>query len=227
MAGPVAERADGRRGQGRERDPARRALTGRLAQGLAQGSVLGQPVVAVRRHDQRPDRAQPAGHVTDQVQRRLVGEVQVLQHEHRQAAVLTVLAQVGKQRGEPGVAGHPVGVRHPHGPSPLVGDVLQQPQGGRRERAVAGAPRHPRVGGVLESLDERLDEAGLADPRLAGDEHQPTVTPAGVGGVRLERRQLLVALEQGHQAVASSCLASGAASWRLVTPSLASTVVTW
>ena len=155
VAGPVAQRDDRRRRQGRQRDPARRPLAGRLAEGLPQRAVLGEPVVAVRRHDQRAYGAQPAGQVTDEVQRRLVGEVQVFEHEHRQAPVVTVLAQVGEQGREPGVAGDPVGARHPDGAAPLVGDVLQRPQGGRRERAVAGAPRHARV---LEALDERLDD---------------------------------------------------------------------
>ena len=212
VARPVAQRDDRSRRQGREGDPARRPLAGRLAQGLAQGAVLGQAVVAVRRHDQRPDRAQPTGQVTDQVEGRLVGEVQVLHDEHRQASLLIVRAQVGEQGGEPGVAGDALGARHPDGSAPLVGDVLKWAEGGRRERPVACAPCDPRVVTRSEALDECLDQAGLADARLPGDQHQPAVTPAGIVGVRLQRGQLLVALEQVHQTTASSRSASAAAS---------------
>ena len=196
VAGPVAQRGDRRRRQGRQRDPARRALAGGLAEGLAQGAVLGEPVVAVRRHDQRPDGAQAARQVTDQVEGRLVGEVQVLQHEHREAPVVTVLAQRRRAGRRSGCRGGPLGARHPDGAAPLVGDVLQRPQGGRRERAVAGAPRHPRSSSrASTNASTRLDLPIPASPETSTSRPSPA---AGVGGVVAERSELELPLEERH-----------------------------
>ena len=64
----------------------------------------------------------------------------------------------------------------------------------------------------VRSVDEGLDEAGLADARLAGHEHEPTVVPPGVGGIVVERPELQLPLEQAHQTAAVRRSASAAAS---------------
>ncbi len=53
---------------------------------------------------------------------------------------------------------------------------------------------------VGETVDEGLDEAGLADARLAGHEDEPTVVPPRVGGIVAERPELQLPLEQAHVA---------------------------
>ena len=123
--------------------------------------------------------------------------------------IAVVLAEHGQQRGEARVARDAVSGRDPHGAAPLVGDVLQRPESRRRERAVAGGPGDPRVG---QCIHEGLDQAGLPDARLPGYERQSAVPQAGIVGVRLQRGQLLVALEQVHQTTAESRSASAAAS---------------
>ena len=228
VAGPVAQRDDRRRRQGRQRDPARRPLAGRLAEGLPQGAVLGQPVVAVRRHDQRPDRAQPTGQVTDQVEGRLVGEVQVLQRRaptgprgHRARAGRRAGRRTGCRGGRP--SAHATRTAPPHWSATSC-------SGPRADgvNAPSQALHATRVSWSVEAVDERLDQAGLADARLAGDQHQPTVTPACVVGVGAAASPAAGRARAGaSDGRLEARSASAAASWRLATPSLASTAATW
>ena len=93
------------RGQGRQVDAPRGALRRDVAQGLAQGAVLGEAVVAVGGHHHGPDRAQAAGDVADQVEGRLVGEVEVLHDEHGEAPghVLAQHRRAARRNGRRGV----------------------------------------------------------------------------------------------------------------------------
>ena len=53
----------------------------------------------------------------------------------------------------------------------LLGDVEQGSQGARREQGLATAPVNRRV--HREFGDKSLDQPGLADPRLTGNQHRP------------------------------------------------------
>ena len=107
-----------------------------------------------------------------------------------------MLAEHRQQRGEAGVAGDSVGAGDPDRAAPLVGDVLERPEGRGREGAVAGAPGDP---GVAQPVDEGLDQARLADAGFAGDQHQPAVAAAGVGCVFVERPELQLPFEEWHR----------------------------
>ena len=50
----------------------------------------------------------------------------------------------------------------------------------------------------VSPIHERVEQARLPDARLAGDQHQPPVTPAGVRGVVEESSELQLPLEQAH-----------------------------
>ncbi len=192
----LAQLGDGRGGERGEVDAPRGTERGDVAQGLAQGAVIGQTVVAVGGDHHGADSAQAARDVADQVQRGLVGEVQVLHDQHGQAIVVTVLAQHRQERGETRLARHALATRDPDRPAPLVGHVLERAEGRRREGSVAGRPGEACV----EAVDEGLDEAGLADARLSGHQHEPTVVVPDVGGVFAERPELQLPLEQAHGA---------------------------
>ena len=74
-----------------------------------------------------------------------------------------------------------------------VADRAERP---RDREVVAGAEQHPRAG--VEILEEPGDERGLADPGLAGDEHDAALAARGRVARLGERRQCPVALEQLH-----------------------------
>ena len=50
----------------------------------------------------------------------------------------------------------------------------------------------------VQAVDEGLDEAGLADARLAGDEDEPAVAAPGIGGVFDGAPRAALPLEQAH-----------------------------
>ena len=118
----------------------------------------------------RPDAARQQAH---DVERRLVGPVQVLDDDDRRTPSR---GDALDRRGD--------GVRRPAAlervrerSARLVGGVEERPERPRREERVAGAPEDRRRARLL--LAERAHERGLADARLARDERRP---PAPLGG---------------------------------------------
>ncbi|GAA3276680.1 hypothetical protein GCM10020218_025040 [Dactylosporangium vinaceum] len=59
-------------------------------------------------------------------------------------------------------------------------------------------PRHP---GRRHAGGERLDQAGLADPGLTADEHEPAVPGEGLPCVFGERRERGAAFQERHAAI--------------------------
>ncbi len=136
--------------------------------------------------------------MAEQVEGRLVGEVEVLHDQDREAplfAAFTVLAEHRQQCGEAGVARDSVGAGDPDSSAPLVGDVLERSEGRGCEGAVAGAPGDP---GLVQPVDEGLHQARLADAGFACDQHQPAVAFAGVCCVFVERPELQLPFEEWH-----------------------------
>ena len=125
-------------------------------------------VVAVGENDQSRDRVDPATEQRDHVERRLVRPVQILEHQDRLfprsefadercrdclrlAAFLDDVTKLA-----------PAGLR----------DVEQGTEWTRREERVARAPENPRRLALI--LAKSLQQSGLADTGLSGDESQPT-----------------------------------------------------
>ena len=79
----------------------------------------------------------------------------------------------------------------------LPGDVEQRSERPRGEQPVAGAPG-PRGPGLAPLA--LLDQRGLADPGLTGDEHQAALAAAGLGGVLVEGRELWLSFEE-HRSI--------------------------
>jgi hypothetical protein len=120
-----------------------------------------------------------AGEVADEVERRLVGPVRVLDDEE-----VRLGARRAAERGhEPGEELLARDAGRPHVVRQHRQHLGEGPERDRRRRTVAradrdaGRPRGRARGGV--------DERRLADPRLTRDEHQPPVAGSGVGQVPL------------------------------------------
>jgi hypothetical protein len=152
--------------------------------------VLAPDLVrAIGEQQQRGQVADPAADVAQQVERRAVRPVHVLDRQDGRPARVGQLLEdrredlagiIGSQRGgerAPGVAHR----------------VAQGPQCARRQQVVARPGEHPAG---PERPGEGTDQAGLPDPRLARDEHhRPGTAHCPVEG-RVERAELGVAFEQ-------------------------------
>ena len=182
------ERGDRPRRQRREREPGQRRLR-QLAERDAQRVVALELVVAVGDRDERRHRRDPACEQAEQVERRLVGPVQVLEHDDRWRAPPQLVEQRGQHVARPGAALDEVGQLA----ACLGGDVEQRPERPRRVQRLARAREHAdgKVGA------ERVEERRLADPGLSGDEHEPPATALGHSreGAR-ERVELVRPFEQ-------------------------------
>jgi hypothetical protein len=164
-----------------------------VAEDRAQG-VVDADGVAVRQHHQERQRRDPPGEEPHEVKRRLVAPVQVL-HDQRD--------RVGAQGVQHGREDLVLGRRRAvqqcgHGRVELVGDVTQRAEGTRRAQRVAHPPEHAM--GAPHLRDERAQEHGLADPRLAGDQHEAAVAGHGSTCALVQHVQGMLPLQQQHAA---------------------------
>jgi hypothetical protein len=105
-------------------------------------------------------------------------------------AAAHLLQERGQQVGGRGAVGDPR--RQP--PSGGVGELQERRERSRREQRIASAPQGCDLGVLFA---ERAQERGLADPGLAGNEHERTGSGRTHAPERiLERSQLLRTLEQ-------------------------------
>jgi hypothetical protein len=173
----------------RERDARDRGLGRELADHLLERMVDADLVVPVGADHERGHPADAPGEQGEHVERRLVGPVQILEHEHGRGVAAELAEQRGKDVRRCGVARKPGG----EGAAGLVGDIHQGPEGPRGEEAVAGAPEHPRR---CLPCAEDARQRGLADAGLAGDERQSSRPRLRRREQRGQLRKGLVALEQ-------------------------------
>jgi hypothetical protein len=136
-------------------------------------------VVAVRRDDEDGKRPDSSPEQPEDIERRLVGPVQILEDEHR-APGLQLLAEscehlVGEGSG---------GDKLLEAATGICGHVGEWPERAWREQRVTCAREDS---GVRSSRAERADERGLADTRLAGDEDEPAAACMCLGQRLVQR----------------------------------------
>ena len=146
--------------KGEARDGGRRQFTERDTQRMI-ALELG---VATCDNDERRNGRHPARQQAEQVERRLVGPVQVLEYDDSRLAE----AQLVEERAEHGARARTSVDQRREVAARLDGHVDERPEGQRRLERFAGAGEHPCS--VVESGAERLHEGRLADAGLAGDE---------------------------------------------------------
>ena len=144
-------------------------------------------------HEQHGQRADPPCEHGDHVERRLVGPVHVLEHEHRR---LRRQRELGEQQAVDLVRRRAGGQRLLERRRQRAGEVVDRSERPRDREVVAGADQHPRV--VVEIGEEARHERRLADPGLAGDDDDPAVAPRRRVARLRERRQRPFPLEELH-----------------------------
>jgi hypothetical protein len=117
----------------------------------------------------------------------------VLADEDRDAGAA---AQGGEDGTKEPIPGSTLGQQPLHFRPQLAGDLEEGPEGTGRRQGVAGDDRDPRRGRRLRH--EALDQRGLADPRLAAEEHQAAVARGGPPQELAEFVQVGGSLEQLH-----------------------------
>ena len=161
------------------RQPAQRQMpdtvaAGRLAQQAMERVLAVQLVVAVGEDQDGRQVGDPPDEETQRVERRVVSPVNVLNNQNGR---MLGPGQFGAQGGEYAVAVAAVG----HGAAELgsyaAHKVAEWAKGPRGRQIIAVADEHPALGGQMGA--QCLDQAGLADPRLAHDQRNG---PAPAGG---------------------------------------------
>jgi len=190
-AGAPAEQRDGVRRQRRELD-ASHAVAGQRAEHATHLGPLAQRVGPARHHQASARTREPARQQRHEVERRVVGPVQIVDHEDRRLA-RPQRVERGREDLLPRRSPlHQLQQRAADGP----GHVPERTHRTGRDERVAGAPQHaPRSAAGAHRGHERR----LADPRLAGDDDDPTrrrrLVERGLQG-----RPFIVTLKQLHGA---------------------------
>ena len=147
---------------------------GCLAQQAVKRVLAGQLVVAVGQDQDGRQVGDPPDEVTQRVECRVVGPVNVLNNQNCR---MLGPGQFRTQGGEHAVAVTAVRHRVAELGSYAAHQVAERAKGPRGRQIVAVADQHPALGGQVRA--QGLDQAGLADPRLTHDQRNG---PAPVGG---------------------------------------------
>lgn len=169
-------------------------ISRQIAEHGPQGVATIQLVVAVGQDGQRRRAANPPAEIFEQIERRCVGPMHVLEHEHgRLLATLQLVQESAEDREPVGGGSHQLQQRALY----LKRDVVQRTQRLRREQRVAAAKQRARLGALRR--EEILDQAGLADPGLAVHERDTTLAGSCLTQRFGESPQCGVALQQLHR----------------------------
>lgn len=155
-----------------------------------------------------------ARELRQQFERRVVGPMEVIEHEGERPCVGHCdhrFADAGKERGA--VGGHGAARREQHG-EPVqrlrgawgarIALRRARERGDRAERRGGEGARCGVHGPEPRGSERSFHERGLADARLARDEDDPAAAFARFAGKELERRQLLLATDEPRAAETAS-----------------------
>ena len=197
----LACRSPGRRRAARRASPPRRARAAgarcaaprRRSRGLRARSAAGGPaqlVGAVGDDHERAELLDASPEHAEDVERRLVGPVHVLEHDDRRGA----RAQLVQERDDHALRGvadecriRPVGRRRPA----RCRRAVRADEACAARRTRRRAPARPRRVGA-----ERANEGALPDPRIARDEDEPPLTAPSRRERVLERGERRIPLEK-------------------------------
>ena len=155
---------------------------------------VAQLVVTVAGQQQRGHPPQAAAKEAEQVDRGLVGPVDVLHHRHGEGRRRVDLGQEGREQPVPRGLTTAEPSEFPAG---LRGDIEQGTQRPGGEQALAGAPQ---TASVRQPGLERLEERRLPDPGLPRHQDVPAVALPGFAGVLGQRLQKQCPFQQLHDA---------------------------
>ena len=148
---------------------------GCLAQQAMKRVLAVQLVVAVGEDEDGRQVGDPPDEVAQRVERSVVSPVNILDDQHGR---MFGPGQFRTQGGEHAVAFAAVRYSAAELGSDAADQVAERAEGPRSRQIIAVADEHPALG--RQAGAQRLDQAGLADPSLAHDQHNG---PVPVGGL--------------------------------------------
>ena len=158
-----------------------------------------QLVVAVGQDDQRRCGANPPAEIFEQIERRRVGPMHVLEHEHGWLLANLQLVQESAEDREPvGGGSHQLQQRA----FDSKRDVIERTQRLRREQRIAPTEQRARLGAMRG--EEVFDQGGLADPSLAGHQRDAPLAGRCLAQRVGKAHQRRLTLEQLHGAASAS-----------------------
>src|SRR5829696_2420357 len=166
------QRLDGINGEWRHPQLAARPRR-QLAQGKAERVFVPDLLLAESANQEEWKVAQPSSDDMQEIERRVIGPMQVLEHDHRPRPA----APQDRQKHLENVVSVAFRERRLQRPTASCGNVRQ-----RRERPGRDDPiaRPPERFSLCSVTAEGFDETRLADTGFAGDKQQATVLPSGV-----------------------------------------------
>jgi hypothetical protein len=191
--GARRERPHGAARERRERE-AVDGVAGERAQEAVQRVTGPDLLVAQGQDEHGADRLDAARRVAEHVDGRVVGPVDVLNHEDRRAALRELL----HERGEDAVGRAVVGQGRGQRSLGSRGGIAQRPQGARR-REIVGRCQH-QAGAIVDAVGKGAHQGRLADARVARDQDRRSVAGRGVRHGVDQDVELRFSLEQafGH-----------------------------
>jgi len=167
-------------------------VPGQLAERDAQRIVRGQVVVPVGDDEQHRQLAQPAAGEPQQVNRRLIGPVNILHHHHVQRPRRTDLPQQRAEQFLPPGSGR---AQVQQLAAEMIGEIVERTEGTGGEQAVA---RSPQPAGAGQLPLKMLQQGRLPDAGLPAESHQSALTAPRLGRVRGQQRQRRSPFQQVH-----------------------------
>ena len=148
-------------------------------------------IVAIARQHQDAKRVDPAAKQSEDIERRLIRPMKVLDNEHRRRTVCHLLGERGNHLVRKTAAVHKL-----LEPSTReVRDINKRAERSRGEQPLTRAPQDPGWRRLL--LAEPPHERGLPNASLTPDEHKPTLPPAYHRRQQIaQSRQMMIALKQ-------------------------------
>jgi hypothetical protein len=146
-------------------------------------------VVAVRRNEQRGHPLDPANEQPNDVERCLIGPMEILDDEHAWQ-----LSELLGQRLVQLVRSHLTPNELGERAACLVRDLSQRRERARREERIACPLENSHASS--NAVDERSDQRALANTRLASDEHSASAPGCSDCEGFVQRRERLLALEE-------------------------------
>ena len=126
----------------------------------------GQRLRPARQHQTAASLGQPPRQQGDDVERGLIGPVKILDRDRRRSKRGELVQQRSQERLAPSAVLHRLRERSA-GPTR---DIVHRPQRPRDHQRVAGPPQHAHP---VRGAEHAAHERRLADPGLAGHEHDP------------------------------------------------------
>ncbi len=163
----------------------------KLAKHDPKGMAVLEFVVAIGGHDERAEPVKPTAQQPEHVERGLVGPLQVLEHQHRRRRAFDIPRKRREHLVWEATAPHELVELATHG----LGDVDERAEVARSEQRLARAPQDP--GRRFEGVAEAAHDRGLANARLASEQHELSGAPGSDRGQRAtEQLELGRPLEQ-------------------------------